>query len=83
MIKITNGEREVIVTKGVYKELYRGWTEVKSASHEPPKKEEVRVEKPISEMTVEELKAYAKEHHITVSKAKTKAEMLSAIRKEK
>lgn len=108
MIKVTNGVRTTMVTKGAFKEIYEPigyklWAPSDSPKEEPsldlePKVEEpeiveeefeseepdmdVEVETPISEMRLEDLKAYAAQHDIDISKAKTKKEIKSIIRAE-
>lgn len=96
MIKVTNGVKTTVVTKGAFKEIYEPmgyklWAPSDSPKEEPsldlePKVEEpeiaVEVETPISEMKLEDLKAYAAQHDIDISKAKTKKEIKSIIRAE-
>lgn len=109
MIKVTNGVKTTVVTKGAFKEIYEPmgyklWAPSDSLKEEPsldlePKVEEpevvveeefepeeldtdVEVETPISEMRLEDLKAYAAQHDIDISKAKTKKEIKSIIRAE-
>ena len=111
MIKVTNGVRTTVVTKGAFKEVYEPmgyklWAPSDSPKEEPsldlePKVEEpeiaveeeeefepeeldtdVEVETPISEMRLEDLKVYAAQHDIDISKAKTKKEIKSIIRAE-
>jgi hypothetical protein len=109
MIKVTNGVRTTMVTKGAFKEIYelmgyKLWAPSDSPKEElsldlEPKVEEpeiveeeefeseepdrdVEVETPISEMKLEDLKDYAAQHDIDISKAKTKKEIKSIIRAE-
>lgn len=44
--------------------------------------EDIEVEMPLSEMKIEELKAYAEEHNIDISAAKTKKDMMDIIKAE-
>ena len=87
MIKITNGARTTLCTKGAFENWYKsmGWREVKSESKPIEEREEnlepkERVEVPLSEMSLEELKAYAEENNIDISQAKTKKEIRNLIR---
>ena len=84
MIKITDGKDVLQVSKGAYKSQFKpfGWVPVEEApvqevvetvlveDDEPP----VIPEKPLSEMTSNELKAKAKELGVDISSAKTKKE---------
>ena len=87
MIKITNGARTTLCTKGAFENWYKsmGWREVKSESKPIERGEEnlepkERVEVPLSELSLEELKAYAEENNIDISQAKTKKEIRNLIR---
>lgn len=120
MVKITNGSRTTIVTKGVFEEIYKpsGWKicdiseensgdedllkniinasedteEIPSPDTEEesePKnfesdelESEDEVEVPISEMKLDELKAYAAKHGIDISAAKTKQDIKAIIKAE-
>lgn len=120
MVKITNGSRTTVVSKGAFKNYYEpyGWSIVDSeekiiegkdlpnedektaenaneslseapeevfddeGEKEESPEDESDIEIPISEMTVAELREYAKEHDIDVSLAKNKKEMLAVITSE-
>lgn len=121
MVKITNGSRTTIVTKGVFEEIYKpsGWKicdiskensgdedllkniintsedteEIPSPDTEEEESEsenfesdelepEDEVEVPISEMKLDELKAYAAKHDIDISAAKTKQDIKAIIKAE-
>lgn len=85
MIKVTNGARTTVVSKGAFKEIYKplGWREVKSET-KPVEKVEEKLEEevkvPLSELNLEELKAYADEKNIDISQAKTKKEIRNLIK---
>lgn len=117
MVKITNGSRTTVVTKGVFEEMYKssGW-EICDISNEVSQNEEIlnpeenapestpeilpaqtedelltpedvpdedeEVEIPISEMKLDELKAYAAKHDIDISAAKTKQDIKAIIKAE-
>lgn len=87
MIKITNGARTTMCTKGAFENWYKpmGWKEVKPKNKPIEKREENPepkggVEVPLSEMSLEELKAYAEEKNIDISQAKTKKEIRNLIK---
>lgn len=87
MIKITNGARTTMCTKGAFENWYKpmGWEEVKPKNKPIEKEEENpepkgRVEVPLSELNLEELKAYAEENNIDISQAKTKKEIRNLIK---
>ena len=87
MIKITNGARTTMCTKGAFENWYKsmGWREVKPENKPIERREENlepkgRVEVPLSELSLEELKAYAEENNIDISQAKTKKEIRNLIR---
>ena len=87
MIKITNGARTTMCTKGAFENWYKsmGWREVKPENKPIEMGEEnlepkERVEVPLSELSLEELKAYAEENNIDISQAKTKKEIRNLIR---
>lgn len=87
MIKITNGARTTLCTKGAFENWYKsmGWREVKPENKPIERGEEnlepkERVEVPLSELSLEELKAYAEENNIDISQAKTKKEIRNLIR---
>ena len=87
MIKITNGARTTMCTKGAFENWYKsmGWREVKPENKPIERGEENlepkgRVEVPLSELSLEELKAYAEENNIDISQAKTKKEIRNLIR---
>ena len=87
MIKITNGARTTMCTKGAFENWYKsmGWREVKPEDKPIERGEEnlepkERVEVPLSELSLEELKAYAEENNIDISQAKTKKEIRNLIR---
>lgn len=87
MIKITNGARTTMCTKGAFENWYKsmGWREVKPENKPIERGEEnlepkERVEVPLSELSLEELKAYAEENNIDISQAKTKKEIRNLIR---
>lgn len=106
MVRITNGTRTTVVTKGAFKEYYEanGWKvcdkdpepevveevtveeepveEVEEEVEEVPEPVEEEVEIPISEMKVDELRAYAAEHKIDISAAKNKDEIKDIIKAE-
>ena len=115
MVRITNGSRITVVTKGVFEELYKpaGWeicdisnenianedlpdneeifeespaempaTETPEEEVVPEETEEEDFEIPISEMKLSELKAYAAEHDIDISAAKTKQDIRAIIKAE-
>ena len=87
MIRITNGARTTLCTKGAFENWYKsmGWREVKPENKPIEKREENLepkggVEVPLSEMNLEELKAYAEENNIDISQAKTKKEIRNLIK---
>lgn len=88
MIKITNGARTTTCTKGAFENWYKpmGWEEVKPKNNKPIEKEGENlepkggVEVPLSELNLEELKAYAEENNIDISQAKTKKEIRNLIK---
>ena len=87
MIKITNGARTTMCTKGAFENWYKsmGWREVKPENKPIERGEEnlepkERVEVPLSELSLEELKAYAEDNNIDISQAKTKKEIRNLIR---
>ena len=87
MIKITNGVRTTMCTKGAFENWYKsmGWREVKPENKPIGRGEEnlepkERVEVPLSELSLEELKAYAEENNIDISQAKTKKEIRNLIK---
>ena len=87
MIKITNGARTTMCTRGAFENWYKsmGWREVKPENKPIERGEEnlepkERVEVPLSELSLEELKAYAEENNIDISQAKTKKEIRNLIR---
>lgn len=88
MIKITNGSRIAVVTKGVFNEVYApmGWKIAEEPKAEVPKKveefESEEVEIPLSEMKLSDLKAFAASHDIDISSARNKQEIRNIIRAE-
>lgn len=117
MVRITNGSRVTVVTRGVFEEVYKpsGWEicdisnenipnedlpevadisaeeTVEMPDSETPATEDVPeeitdeeedFEIPISEMKLSELKAYAAEHNIDISAAKTKQDIRAIIKAE-
>lgn len=89
MIKITNGSRITVVTKGVFNEVYApmGWKIAEEPKAEVPKKteefeSEEEVEIPLSEMKLSDLKAFAASHDIDISSARNKQEIRNIIRAE-
>lgn len=93
MIKVTNGVKTTLVTKGAFKEIYepmgyKPWApsdSLQEKSLEPKvekPEEESEVETPISEMRLDDLKAYADQHDIDISEAKTKKDIKNIIRAE-
>ncbi|MDY6416167.1 MAG: hypothetical protein SPK83_04875 [Succinivibrio dextrinosolvens] len=92
MIKITNGSRIAVVTKGVFNEVYApmGWKIAEEPKAEVPKKteefeeefESEEVEIPLSEMKLSDLKAFAASYDIDISSARNKQEIRNIIRAE-
>lgn len=89
MVNITNGKSIISVANGVFKEVYQkqGWKLV----NEKPVKEEVNIvpndefeqtldEKPLREMSLEELKEYAKMNNVNVDGLDEKKEIRKAIK---
>lgn len=95
-MKITNGEKIIIVSRGAYNEHYKGngWEIVNAPPAEidsPLDKENAGKEKnkrdlmetPLSEMTLPELKKYAKLKNIDISKVSKLEDILKTIQEAK
>lgn len=89
MVKITNGIDTFDVTRGAYEGIFKsqGYTVVKESkvaekpqiSHQTEDKEDI-TEKPISKWSSDEIKAFAKEKGIDLSKAKSTKEAREIIK---
>lgn len=91
MVKITNGKNIITVASGVYSEVYKkqGWKlynqkeEVNPEEHVESEDNNLDIsldEKPIKEMSLEELQEYAKINEINIEGLTEKKEIRKAIR---
>lgn len=86
MIRITNGKDVTTVSHQTYENKFRknGWHEMRETQrrrYEPmePDREEDIDTIPVSDMTQDQLKRYAKEHNIDISRTKSAAEARKVI----
>lgn len=87
MVKITNGAKITTVSRNTYENKFKryGWREVKEGRKETidfenEDEKEIDIETiPVSDMNGEQLKQYAKNHGIDISKTKSAAEARKVI----